>query len=102
MSQNIDTLCGPRVVAILTPQDTTPASWISLSGPNANAVYTITAAPTLDADVATHTIKVKTTLSLYPAITASETNLTINVNGATCDPSTIRWVSAGTVTATVD
>jgi len=66
VANNINTLCQQRAYSLFMNDQTTAASFITLSG-TAPGPYTITAKPTLDAHVGTWTFKLKTVLSQYPS-----------------------------------
>lgn len=102
VANNIDTLCGPRQYQLLKNDGSAAPTFVSLSGPDLANLYTITASPSLDAQVGTHNLKIVTSLSLYANIASSETALTVSINGASCDPAGLLWLHNSNVSVTVD
>ena len=49
VSNNIDTLCGPRAYQLLSSNGSAAPSFVALTGPNLQGLYTVTASPSLDA-----------------------------------------------------
>ena len=86
VDNNIDTLCQGRTYTLLMNDESTPADFIALTG-TAPGPYTITASPTLDSAVGSHTYKLKTELTAYPSNPNSPhyTAISVVVQGATCD-----------------
>lgn len=93
VSNNIDTLCQGRTYTLLK-SDLSAADFITLTGA-AGGPYTITAAPTLDAEVGSWTYKLKTELTAYPGNSNSPhyTDIPVVVTGAACDQNGLEWLS---------
>ena len=51
VSNNIDTLCGPRFYQLLSSNGSAAPSFISLTGPNLQGIYTVNALPSLYAQL---------------------------------------------------
>ena len=62
----------------------------------------MTATPADDVLVATHTMKIKTELDLYPDHAVHYTSLTVNVQGAICDQNGLGWTASDVVEQTID
>ena len=101
VANNIDTLCQGRTYTLLMNDGVTAADFITLSG---SGPYTITAAPTLDSEVGSHTYKLKTELAAYPGNSNSPhiTDIPVVVQASICDPSGLAWLSSSQVTQTID
>lgn len=93
VSNNIDTLCQGRTYTLLK-EDLSAADFITLTG-SAGGPYTITAAPTLDEEVGSHTYKLKTELTAYSGNSNSPhyTDIPVVVTGAACDQNGLQWLS---------
>lgn len=103
VANNIDTLCQSRTYTLYKSDGTTAADFISLSGA-AGGPYTITATPTLDSEVGSHTFKLKTELAAYPNNGNSPhwTDVPVVVQASSCDPTGLGWLSSSVVTQTID
>ena len=103
VANNIDTLCQARSYTLLESDQTTAASFLALTG-NVDTGYTITASPTEDSHVGTHTFKLKTELDSYSGNSNSPhyTDIPVVVTSAACDQSGLGWLATAQVTATVD
>lgn len=103
VANNIDTLCQGRTYTLLKNDETTAADFIALTG-TAPGPYTITASPTLDSQVGSHTFKLKTELTAYPGNSNSPhyTAIPVVVQGAACDQNGLGWLATAQVTQTVD
>ena len=86
VANNIDTLCQGRTYTILMNDESTAADFLVLSGTSPGP-YTLTASPTLDSTVGSHTYKLKTELAAYSGNSNSPhyTALTVVVQASTCD-----------------
>ena len=86
VANNIDTLCQGRTYTLLMNDESTAADILTLSG-TAPGPYTITASPTLDSSVGSHTYKLKTELAAYPGNSNSPhyTAIPVVVQASTCD-----------------
>ena len=86
VANNIDTLCQGRTYTLLMNDESTAADILTLSG-TAPGPYTITASPTLDSSVGSHTYKLKTELTAYPGNSNSPhyTAIPVVVQASTCD-----------------
>ena len=86
VANNIDTLCQGRTYTLLMNDESTAADILTLSG-TAPGPYTITASPTLDSSVGSHTYKLKTELAAYSGNSNSPhyTAIPVVVQASTCD-----------------
>jgi ribosomal protein L11 len=103
VANNIDTLCQQRSYTLLEADGTTAAVFLALTGATGGP-YTITASPTLDTQVGTHNLKLKTTLTAYPSNSNNNkiTTIPVVVSAASCDKTKLGWVATPAVTKTVN
>lgn len=103
---NIFTLCGDRTYTIFENDESTTPDWLTLSHDTTTDIRTIEAAPTLDALVGSHTMKILTEFTRAAYIVGGNyqhwTSLTVDVNGAICDQNGLGWSASNQVTATID
>lgn len=96
----MSSLCGPRAYEIKYTNDNV-IDWVTVAEKAGVAdTWTISANPTLDPHEGVHTLKLITTLTLYPGVTGLEIPFTVNIVTPVCECNRVGWDAPAVQTLT--